>query len=236
MSPCEMFTTAQGSITPSPGFPMNYLAHLLLADNTDPGRIGSLLADFTNVPNDRLSAAYGEEIAEGVLLHRQFDAFTDSHPAVVEAAGLLFARHRHASRIIVDILFDHFLSRHWDVHCVVGRMPFIEACHATLARVDQGDERLPERFRRFAQRLPAAGMLAAYVTLEGVGVALERVSARVSRWGTIREAVPDVRAHYGPLERCFMRFFPEICAVARQRGRTSLLREQPDPSGRAGRT
>jgi acyl carrier protein phosphodiesterase len=203
---------------------MNYLAHLLLADDSDTGRVASLLADFTNVPNDGLAAAYGETLAEGVVQHRRLDAFTDSHAAVVEAVRLLFPRHRHASRIIVDILFDHYLSLHWDRYCVVGRTAFIDTCHATLAGVDQDDERLPERFRRFTRRLVEAGALAAYATLEGVGAVLERVSSRTPRGGTIREALPDIRAHYDPLDRCFGQFFPEVCDQVRRRAGTGLLR------------
>jgi len=210
---------------------MNYLAHLLLADDTDAGRIGSLLGDFTNVPNDRLAATYGEALAEGVIEHRRLDAFTDSHEAVLAAVGLLFPRHRHASRIVIDILFDHFLSVHWETYCLVDRAAFIGECHATLARVDQNDERLPERFRLFAQRLAGAGMLAAYVSLEGVGVALERVSSRTPRGSSIREALPDIRACYQPLERCFARFFPDACAMARRRGRTALLAPAVDRAG-----
>lgn len=193
---------------------MNYLAHLLLAEDEPDVRVGSVLADFTRVANSRLVEAYGAHVARGVVAHRRLDSFTDSHPAVVDAVRCLFHRHRHAGRIVVDIVFDHFLSRHWSRFSQVSLGEFVETCHRVLRGVDESDERFPERFRLFARRIVEHNVLAAYVSLEGVGFALDRVSRRIACRNSVAEALPDIERHYGELEECFVRFFPDALAFA----------------------
>jgi acyl carrier protein phosphodiesterase len=194
---------------------MNYLAHLHLSRDTRDARIGSVLADFTHLPNARLEEAFGKGIAQGITAHRQIDAFTDTHDAVLEAVSLLFPRHRHAGRIIVDVLFDHYLSTHWARFSDVPRREFIGQCYALLRSIDPDDERFPERFRVFARRYAEYDVLASYHQVEGVGVALERVGRRVASRNTLHDTVSDIRLHYDALEKCFVRFYPQLAEFAR---------------------
>jgi len=193
---------------------MNFLAHLYLADDTDEFRLGSVLADFVRVPNERLGTLFGERIAAGVLHHRRVDAYTDTHPLVNECVGLLFWRRRHAARIVVDILYDHFLSRHWTLFAPEPLSAFIEKCHATLGTVNENDERFPEHFRSFAQRFVEHRVLPTYATLEGVAWALERVALRTSYGHRLRGGLVDIERDYERLERRFLEFFPQLRAAA----------------------
>ena len=56
---------------------MNYLAHLLLAEPSREGLLGSLLGDFVKGP---LGDRYPEQLRRGIVLHRAIDSFTDAHP------------------------------------------------------------------------------------------------------------------------------------------------------------
>ncbi|MBD3243790.1 MAG: DUF479 domain-containing protein [Chitinivibrionales bacterium] len=187
---------------------MNFLAHLLLADNTTEARIGSVLADFTRTANERLEAAFGPGIAAGVMQHRLVDAFTDKHPIVNHCAGLLFDSQRHAGRIVVDILFDHYLSVYWERFSTLSREAFIERCHESLLAVDSLQCGLPERFRLFARRYVEHQVLDSYATVDGVVLALERVARRVSCENRLASAAPDIECHYEALRDGFLSFFP----------------------------
>ena len=61
---------------------MNYLAHLHLGGPRPGDLLGSLYGDFVKGP---LQGRWPAEIEAGIRLHRQIDAFTDSHPLVLQA-------------------------------------------------------------------------------------------------------------------------------------------------------
>ena len=56
---------------------MNFLAHIYLSGNNDLIKIGNFMADGIR-GKDYLN--FPEDIKKGILLHRQIDTFTDSHP------------------------------------------------------------------------------------------------------------------------------------------------------------
>src|SRR3954452_7349199 len=58
---------------------VNYLAPLLLAEQTAESLIGNLAGDFVK---GRIGEDVPPKIAEGIRHHRRVDAFTDSHPSV----------------------------------------------------------------------------------------------------------------------------------------------------------
>ena len=90
---------------------MNYLAHLLLADDTDASRIGNLLGDFATGTIESLAERYPPEILRGIKMHRAVDRFTDSHEVFKHARNLLAPGRRRFAGIIIDIIFDHYLCK-----------------------------------------------------------------------------------------------------------------------------
>jgi acyl carrier protein phosphodiesterase len=190
---------------------MNYLAHLFLADDTDESRIGSLLADFTRVPDGRVCEMFGRVIGEGVQRHRRVDAFTDEHPEVNRCVRHLFARHRHAGRIIVDVFFDYLLSLHWGRFSAVPLRTFIDTAYVTLGTVA---EPLPERFCVFAKRVVEYDVLARYGTLEGIRLSLERMQSRISVATNLVAGLDHIMADYPLFEEAFLTFFPQVVREA----------------------
>jgi acyl carrier protein phosphodiesterase len=193
---------------------MNYLAHLLLAGECHEHRIGSVLADFTRLGNECLADAFGDAIAAGIVAHRRIDDFTDAHPAVCEGVGILAKRHRHAARVVVDILFDHFLLRHWERYHRRSSDSFIDDCHELLTDHCATDPRFPERFRTFSTRVVEYDVLRSYATLDGIGAVLERVSTRADCLASIAGARVDIEENYAALENSFVRFFPLVVDFA----------------------
>jgi len=192
---------------------MNFLAHLFLAGDNDESRVGSVLADFVRVPTERLEKAFGPRIAAAIIHHRRIDAYTDSHPLVNECVEMLFVRRRHTARIVVDIVYDHFLARNWHRFDPRALDAFIETCHTTLRGVAPDDQQYPERFRLFARRFVDHAVLPTYATLDGVALALERVASRISCGHRLRGGIRDIEHDYDRLEARFLSFFPELCGA-----------------------
>src|SRR4029079_19391 len=86
---------------------MNFLAHAYLSFN-DPGiLVGNMISDFV-----KGSARFGfsGKIANGIILHREIDTFTDNHQATKEAKQVFRPAYRLYSGAIMDVIYDHFLA------------------------------------------------------------------------------------------------------------------------------
>src|SRR4051812_26307099 len=91
---------------------MNYLAHLLLSENSPEARIGNLMGDFVKSasldPN-----TYSAPMRRGITLHQKIDAYTDTHPVFQISRTRISAPRRRYAGILIDIFYDHFLATHW---------------------------------------------------------------------------------------------------------------------------
>ena len=65
---------------------MNYLAHIFLSGNDRCIQIGNFIGD--GVKGDGYKQ-YPRKFQQGILLHREIDAFSDRHPLVREAVGTM---------------------------------------------------------------------------------------------------------------------------------------------------
>ncbi len=188
---------------------MNFLAHLYFADNYQESILGNLLGDFVNGSIARLEAEYGKEIAKGIKQHRLIDKYTITHTAFKSCKQLLFHKHRHFSAIIVDVLFDHYLTIHWPKFSEVSLDNFINNIHAQLSNVDKSP--FPERFQRFLYFFVKLDILHSYTILAGVHTALKRIDKRFSRPTTLTQAESDLIFHYHDMEKHFLCFFKDLC-------------------------
>ena len=190
---------------------MNYLAHLMLADDSDASRIGNLLGDFAKGTIEDLENFYPPEIIRGIRMHRAVDRFTDSHQVFRDARSLLAPERRRFAGIILDIIFDHYLCRHWQDYCEKPLEEFIENVYRAL------DEHPEWHAGRLAAAFPMMrneNWLMTYSSIEGIGLTLERVSRRSPRTAKIAGGIHDLRNHYQELEWHFHDFMPDLLAYA----------------------
>ncbi|NLG16413.1 MAG: DUF479 domain-containing protein [Fibrobacter sp.] len=186
---------------------MNYLAHLLLAKPGHHSAIGSLLADFTRIPSGNLHLHFGHEIAEAVILHRKIDSFTDSHIDVAAACHPLFPKYRHWSRIIIDIAFDYFLTKHWDSYSQLCFDAFLAQSYRYLSEIPEG---IPTSYHNFAQRLITYDGLRAYSEKKHLKIVFERLQLRVNCGVSIANAWEDIFENHDGIEQRFCSFFPQL--------------------------
>ncbi len=163
---------------------MNYLAHTLLADPTPLGRAGSLLGDFWRGAPD---PAWPAELAAGVILHRRIDSATDRNPVFVDLRARLPPEFRRYGGIVLDVAFDHVLTRQWSRHTDLSLRAHVDAVNAGLREVAARDYS-PPAFALFARRAVAADLLATYGEVATVERAFRYLSRRLKRANPIAEA------------------------------------------------
>jgi acyl carrier protein phosphodiesterase len=152
---------------------MNYLAHLFLAGDSAESLVGNLAGDFVKGPlHDRFPPA----IAAGITMHRQIDAFTDSHPEVAAFRRVLIPEIGHYARVVADVFFDHFLACDWDRYSNVALEAFLARAYTLM----DGQE-LPGRLAAVYPRMRDEQWLLGYADVDGVRMALRGISWRLSR-------------------------------------------------------
>ncbi len=192
---------------------MNYLAHLLLADDTDASRAGNLLGDFAKGSLDDLAELYPAELVRGIKMHRAVDRYTDNHPIFKECKLLLAKERRRFAGIIIDILFDHYLCKHWEKYHTLSLDKFCQQVYQTF-------EKHPEwragRLREAFPYMQQENWLTNYATVDGIALTLQRVSRRTPRVSGIAEGIKDFRKHYTEFEEKFHSFMPELVDFVKQ--------------------
>jgi acyl carrier protein phosphodiesterase len=197
---------------------MNFLAHFQLAWPDEALIAGGLEGDFCKGPlHGRLHPA----IERGVRLHRAIDAYTDAHPGIAALREHFPAPIRRYAGILVDISFDHFLTRHWSSFNEVSLGHFNTGVYRVLAN---WNGRLAPASQAMAARLIDHDILNRYHDWHAVPASAERVGQRLRRGNPL----VGVQRHLDPLvpllEQAFLDFYPDLAGFsARQRSGISAL-------------
>jgi acyl carrier protein phosphodiesterase len=190
---------------------VNYLAHLFLGGDEPLERLGGLIADFTRGRLETLAKQYPAKVLHGISVHRQVDRFTDINMTVARSRARFSPLRRRYAGIIVDILHDHYLSRHWKRYTDVSREVFIADAYQLLR---DNRRHLPERMQRVAPMMIEQDWLGSYRRIAEIGLVYDRMSHRLRRPNTLTGAIEEVHANYQELEQDFNVFFPDVLAHA----------------------
>ena len=183
---------------------MNFLAHIFLSGDDEEVMIGNFIADAVKGKN---YLGYSDGIIKGVLLHRRIDAFTDSHVVVGESKRRLSPKYRKYAGVIVDMYYDHFLSKYWENYSEVSLSQFVgNAYEVFQSRIDC----LPSRIQLMLPHMIEFDWLTNYAHLEGITGALGGLSRRARYDSGMEYAVSDLKQDYCKYKCEFELFFPEL--------------------------
>jgi acyl carrier protein phosphodiesterase len=188
---------------------MNYLAHLFLAPPTPRSQIGNLLGDFQR-GLDRATCC--PEIRQGILMHQKIDEFTDRHPIVQQSKQFCAPPHRRFAGIVLDVLYDHFLAKHWLQYTDIALEDFAIAVYHTL---QNHQDLLPSKLQRALPDMVTNNWLCSYRDLAVVQYAIQRIGQRFKRPTPIVASYQELIQSYDNLESLFQQFFPELVVYAR---------------------
>jgi len=189
---------------------MNFLAHAYLSYQDPSLTIGNMIADFVK---GRQLLQYGEDIQQGIRIHRAIDAFTDGHPLTRQATQLFRASCGRYGAVFMDVVYDHFLARDETRFTDEQLGHFAQSVYQLL---ESGKNDLPPDFRQVFHFMRTQNWLYSYRTEEGIYRAFSGLVRR-ARYLDVRADVPFavLENHYQELAACYTAFFPELEAFVK---------------------
>ncbi len=188
---------------------MNFLAHIYLSGDNEELKIGNFIADSVK---GKQYLEYPPGIIDGIVLHRAIDTFTDTHPIVSKSVERLFERYGHYSRVIVDILYDHFLAANWKDYSDIPLKIYTEDFYKLL---QDNFKILPKPVQNFLPYMVADNWLYNYRKIEGIEKILFQMNRRIKYRAKMHLAVEELREFYEEFEDEFTRFFEELRAYVK---------------------
>lgn len=183
---------------------MNFLAHLYLSPENEDILVGNFMADAIK-GNSYLK--FNKDIQRGIRLHRKIDEFTDKHPLFRQSTAKLKPTYRLYSSVIVDIYYDHFLARNWDLYAEVGLIEFAAQAYKILAKHYLT---LPARYKRILPFMIAQNWLVSYASFWSLERVFHGMSRRTGYRSGMENAVTELKQFYHDFEEEFHPFFKEI--------------------------
>lgn len=190
---------------------MNFLAHAYLSFDQEKILVGNFAADFIKGRDLHL---YEEGIQMGIMLHREIDTFTDTHPLVKAGQSYLRPKFRHYSTVISDIFFDYFLAKNWSTY---SNQPLENFASKTYDLMEQYHDQLPEDFNQMLNWMKNQNWLVAYGSQEGIQQALNGLTRRAKFDSKMNEATDVLKEKEQEFEVIFFAFFEDLRTFAREK-------------------
>lgn len=183
---------------------MNFLAHLYLSGNDNDILIGNFIADSVK---GKAYQNFRPKIQQGIILHRKIDELTDNHIITKDLASLFKPGYQKYSGIVIDIFYDHFLSKNWNKFSEIKLENFIKRCHKVLLL---NLAILPSKVQGFLPIMIATNRLMSYSKIEGLKTSLERMAKYTSLPEASNFAIKTLNANYDYFNKSFLSFFEDI--------------------------
>jgi acyl carrier protein phosphodiesterase len=186
---------------------MNFLAHLVLSPKETDFISGNIAADFLRGP-DRKFVSKG--VQSGISMHQFVDQFTDTHVLVKTSKDRLKNHFRLFSGVLIDVFYDHFLAKDFELIANISLEEFCEYIYETL---EKNTSELPPKLRQFLPVMIRENILFSYRRLAGIQTALTRINLRVTKKFSVGLAMAILNDMYDILENDFRQYFPYLINV-----------------------
>ena len=190
---------------------MNFLAHFHLAWPDEGLVAGGLEGDYVK---GLLHGALPLGLERGIKLHRAIDAYTDGHPLIQQLRRDLPPGLRRYAGILIDLSFDHYLSRHWSNFSDIPLADFNSGVYRTLTAHEFV---LSEGARRMLARLVEFDILNLYTEWETVLATAARIGQRFQRHNPFLNLDRELSPAQDTLEQAFLNFYPQLQSFCQQR-------------------
>jgi acyl carrier protein phosphodiesterase len=180
---------------------MNFLVHLFLSGDQPEVLVGNFMGDFVK---GRLDCRPPHLFADGIVLHRKIDSFAQQHSAFHRSRLRLAVSYGLYRGAMVDLFYDHFLAVEWRDWSPVPQDQWL----LRARKIVEGHlSSLPERLQKLVPFI-FDELLPSYREPAGIGIALDRMSRRVSRSNPLSGGERELVAHYEELRSDFRLFLP----------------------------
>ncbi len=190
---------------------MNHLAHFFLSGDHEDLAIGNFVADFIS---NRELPQFTEGVKRGIMLHRDIDAFTDTHPVVKQSTKRLHPFHHKYSPVIVDIYYDFLLAKNWEKYAVGdpsvwndNLRGFVDKMYKILTNRHL---ELPLKLRNRLPYMIEDDWLMRYTTYQGLNEAFLRIEKAAAFPGNFGNAARHLEMFLTEFDAEFNLFFPDL--------------------------
>jgi len=199
---------------------MNWLAHIFLSEQNIHYQLGNLLADPCK---GRAFPGASAAFKQGMKMHMDIDAFTDSHPDFLMSKSRLNKK-GHLKGVVIDLTYDVFLTQYWHEYGNIGLDKFLDGFYqeARLAMASY-----PKELSTFVEKLIQVDHLRNYRNLSDLELTFSRVDKRLSENVLKRESTSDylplIEENLPLLATDFKRFFPDLVQHVRAKSKVENL-------------
>lgn len=183
---------------------MNFLAHLYLSESNTNILIGNFIAD--HVKGSQFND-FSAEIQQGILLHREIDLFTDTHPTVKQSMQRLHERYRHYDGVIIDIFYDYFLAKNWHKYSAIPLQVYSDAVYKLFREISP---ELPIKSQNFIKYMIEYNILFHYQFHDGIEKVLNGMNYRSKGKSQMDLAINDLKEKEAEFEKDFTLFFEDL--------------------------
>jgi acyl carrier protein phosphodiesterase len=188
---------------------MNFLAHAYLSFNHPEILVGNMISDFVK---GKSKFNYSPGIQQGIVLHRQIDAFTDVHEATKEARSFLKPAVGLYSGAFVDVVYDHFLAND---SSEFSDASLRQKAQETYAVLTTNEAFLPPAFKSMLPYMQFQNWLYNYKSMAGTKSSFGGVVRRATYLENSDQVFKLFEKHYQALQNCYNDFFPFVKAFTK---------------------
>ena len=116
----------------------------------------------------------------------------------------LHPRYRHYKGVITDIIYDHFLARHWPKY---SEIPLEDYAEKTYEYLHSKSALFPEKMLPVLNHMTNHNWLVTYRSLKGIERVLNGMNARTKGRSQMNLAIEDLKGNYEEFENDFFEFF-----------------------------
>jgi len=150
---------------------------------------------------------YETEISKGILLHRFIDNYTDTHKEVSELKKLLRPQFGLLSGVVIDMLYDHQLAKHWSEFNTDTLESFTTHAYNVFEKFASI---MPERPKAMLHYMRKENWLLNYARAEGMTKSFNGMAQRIRKGELLLQAPAFMQQHDAEVKESFFRFFPEL--------------------------
>jgi len=183
---------------------MNFLAHVYLSGSDEQKQIGNFIADSVR---GKQYLTYPKSIQYGILLHREIDTYTDSHPIWRKSKKYLVPTYNHYAAVLVDMYYDHFLAKNWSLYHSTPLAEYVANFYATL---QNNVAILPPKVQNFLPIMIAENWFTCYETIDGLKHILTQMDRRTKGLSKMSYATTELLQYYDYFEDDFTLFFKDL--------------------------
>lgn len=182
---------------------MNFLAHLYLSKHAEELMIGNFIADAVKGKNFE---AFSPGVIQGIKMHREIDAFTDTHHITKISASRLIPRYRKYAGVLVDVFYDHFLAANWNKYHHQPLPNFVDGVYDLMQK---NFHILPAKSQYLLPYMIKHNWLLNYAKIEGIQHTLSGMANRTKFVSNMQFATEELEIYYQEFDQEFKLFFED---------------------------